>query len=88
MLLSFVSPMLLGKDSELYLYIFLGADCLLALDAILSILVLRFWGKHSYTNCEWHPIANLLATGLLLGNPMMYLLIDADRPLIASPSAF
>jgi hypothetical protein len=47
------------------------ADCYLLLDSIISIVVLRFWGEQSFTNYQWHPIANLAASILLVASPFV-----------------
>ncbi|MCB0369259.1 MAG: hypothetical protein KDD45_07320, partial [Bdellovibrionales bacterium] len=63
---------MIGNDTDLYLYFMLAVDCLLMLDAILTIVVFRFWGYYSFTNYEWHKLANLFLNIYLFVSPFMY----------------
>ena len=48
-------------------------DCFLVLDALISIIVLRFWGEVSFTNYQWHPIGNMMASGFLIASAFLSL---------------
>lgn len=49
--------------------------CILLIDALISIIALRFWGKYSFSNYRWYSVVNLMISFIIIVSAVMYHLI-------------
>jgi hypothetical protein len=67
LLISFLGEIFL-KSSEILVYSLMTISCLLLMDAFITILALRFWGKYSFSNYHWYNIVNLIISFIIIAN--------------------